>query len=178
MDELHRDSYRVIHPSSNHSKSGSGKEQWYQKSLSLWHQPSATQVVKRTSVLRKLTRTSPSEGRMSGMCPCGQWAREPVIRPVSAPRVWQQKASWSTSHLCGVLFGPGPEEFLPQELWFWPPGRPVGDHPRPNISALTLSKGFIFWFVTSYWAYFVICRWHQLLGMSVSSLIFPTLLTA
>lgn len=68
----------------------------------------------------------------------------------------ETKASWSTSYLCGVLLEPGLRNFYLKELWFWPPGQPVGDHPRPNISALTLSSGFIFWFVTSYWAYFAI----------------------
>lgn len=180
MDELHRDSYRVIHQSSNHSKSGSGKEQWNQKipcSVSDTRPPSATQVAKRTSVLRKLTRTSLSEGRMSGMCPCGQWVHEPVIWLVLLPESGNKGIPVHLSPFWGSPWT-WTEEFLPQELWFWPPGQPVGDHPRPNISALTLSKGFIFWFVISYWAYFAIERWHQLLGMSVSSLIFPTLLGA
>lgn len=106
---------------------------------------SATQVVKRTSVLRKLTGTSLSEGRMSGMCPCGQSSREPVIWLVLLPESGNKGIPLHLSPLRGSPWT-GPEEFLPQELWFWPPGRPLGDHPRPNISALTLSKGFIFWF--------------------------------
>ncbi len=85
MDELHRDSY---------SDSPEFKPQkvwkWERRMISKetppsTHHPSATHVVQRTSVLCKLTRTSLSEGRMSGMCPCGQWAREPIIRWVLLP---------------------------------------------------------------------------------------------
>lgn len=155
-----------------------GKEQWYQKlPCSLWQPPAAPQVVKRTSVLRKLTRTSLSGGRMPGMCPCGQQAHEPVIWLVLLPESDNKDVLVHLSPLWGSP-RTRPEEFLPQELWFRPLCQPVGDHPRPNISALTLSEGFVFWFVTSYQAYFVIARWHQLQGMSVSSLIFPTLLSA
>lgn len=70
----------------------------------------ATQVVKRTYVLHKLTRTSLSEGRMSGMCPCGQWACESVIKLVYSQSL-AIKTSWSTTHLCGVLLGPGLRNF-------------------------------------------------------------------
>lgn len=66
----------------------------------------AAQVVKRTSVLRKPTRTSLSEGRMSGMCPCGQWACDSVIR-LEYFQSLATKTSWSTSHLSGVVLGPG-----------------------------------------------------------------------
>lgn len=81
----------------------------------LWHSPplSATQVVKRTSVLRKLTRTSLSEGRMSGMRSCGQRAREPVIWLTLLPESGNKGILVHLSPLWGSPWT-RPEEFLPQ----------------------------------------------------------------
>lgn len=77
--------------------------------------PPATQVVKRTSALRKLTSTSLSEGRMSGMWPYGQWAREPVIRLVLLPESGNKGLLVHLSPLLDSLWS-RPKEFLPQEL--------------------------------------------------------------
>lgn len=66
----------------------------------------ATQVVKRTSVLRNPTRTPLPDSRMSGMCPCSQWAGDSVIKLEYFQNL-ATKTSWSTSHLCGVVLGPG-----------------------------------------------------------------------
>lgn len=77
--------------------------------------PPATQVVKRTSALRKLTRTSLSEGRMSGMWPNGQWARDPVIRLVLLPESGNKGLLVHLSPLLVSLWS-RPKEFLPQEL--------------------------------------------------------------
>lgn len=58
------------------------EEQWFQRSPH-----SATQVVRRTSVLCELPRMPLSEGGMSGMWPLGQQAGGPVARTVP-PSVW------------------------------------------------------------------------------------------
>lgn len=68
---------------------------------------------------------------------CGLMVSGPVSQACIPSRAGQQRPPGPALTSVGFSLE---QEFLPQELWLWPPGRPVGDHPRPNISALTLSK--------------------------------------
>lgn len=98
----------------------------------------ATQVVWRTSVLRKLTRTSLSERRMPGMWPCDQQVRKAVLLAYVAFRVSDKGIR---VHLPWDSPQTAPEKFLPQELWYRSRGQPVGDHPCSNISPLIVFEG-------------------------------------
>lgn len=115
--------------------------------------PSATQVAKRTSVLCKLTRTSLSERGMSGMWPYGQRAREPVIRLVLLPEPDNKGLLVQPSPPLGSLWS---RNFF---LRSYDSDLLVGQLGTTLVQTYQLSRCprvLIFWFVTSYWAYFVI----------------------
>lgn len=126
-----------------------------------------------TSVLCNLSRTSLSTGGTLGMCPYGQQVRKPVIL-ASLLLESVTKASKCASHLWEISLEPVLRNFYLRSYDSDPRGQPVGDHPCPNISSLTLSKDSLFWLLSSLWECFVIVRWHKMWGMSISSLIFLT----
>lgn len=99
---------------------------------------SATQVVRRTSVLCELTRMLLSEGRMSGMWPLGQQAGGPMARIVP-PSVWQARLPGPPLTFT-VLSWRSPEGVSTSRVMISPSGSASRrDHPGPNISVLTWS---------------------------------------
>lgn len=144
------------------------EEQWFQR-----FPHSATQAVRRTSVLWELTRMPLSEGRMSGMWPLGQQAGGPMARIVP-PSVWRTRLpdSWSTSHFCCLLFWRSPEGVMT-----WPFGSASLGPPWPkHISCHMVGGGG--------WGHIWVCNiilsefcniMLTSTARNVSSLIFPTL---